>query len=126
MTVDHIVSSYRIGTRLTPETAAILYRDAPTSLLGHLADAARLAKHPEGAVTYIIDRNVNYTNVCVARCKFCAFYRTVGSSEGYTLGFDEIYAKIEETMRLGGGSCCCRAATIPTADRVVRRSCSAA
>jgi len=103
MTVDDIVSSYRAGTRLTPETARILYRDAPTSRLGRLADAARLARHPEGAVTYIIDRNVNYTNVCVARCKFCAFYRTVGSSEGYTLAFDEIYAKIEETMRLGGG-----------------------
>jgi cyclic dehypoxanthinyl futalosine synthase len=60
-------------------------------------------KHPDGVVTYIIDRNVNYTNVCVARCKFCAFYRPVGSSEGYTLGFDEIFRKIEETISLGGG-----------------------
>jgi cyclic dehypoxanthinyl futalosine synthase len=54
-------------------------------------------------VTYIIDRNVNYTNVCVARCKFCAFYRPVGSAEGYTLGFDEIFKKVEETIALGGG-----------------------
>jgi cyclic dehypoxanthinyl futalosine synthase len=54
-------------------------------------------------VTYIIDRNVNYTNVCVARCSFCAFYRSVGSSEGYVLGFDEIFRKIDETMELGGG-----------------------
>ena len=62
----------------------------------------RRMKHPEGIVTYIIDRNVNYTNVCVARCRFCAFYRDVGSSDGYALGFDEIFEKIEETIALGG------------------------
>ena len=55
--------------------ALTLYRDAPTPLLGRLADDVRRRKHPDGVVTYIIDRNVNYTNVCVARCKFCAFYR---------------------------------------------------
>jgi cyclic dehypoxanthinyl futalosine synthase len=80
-----------------------MYLDAPTPLLGRLADDVRRTKHPGGVVTYIIDRNVNYTNVCVARCKFCAFYRPVGSAEGYTLGFDEIYGKIDETIRLGGG-----------------------
>jgi cyclic dehypoxanthinyl futalosine synthase len=103
MTVDAIVQSFRNGVRLTPETAKALYLDAPTALLGRLADQVRRAKHPESLVTYIIDRNVNYTNVCVARCKFCAFYRPVGSSEGYTLGFDEIHRKIEETISLGGG-----------------------
>ena len=103
MTVDAIVSAFKAGTRLTPETALALYTQAPTALLGRLADDVRRAKHPEGSVTYIIDRNVNYTNVCVARCKFCAFYRPVGSDEGYTLGREEIYAKIEETIRLGGG-----------------------
>jgi len=103
MTVDAIVQSFRNGVRLTPETAKALYLDAPTALLGRLADDVRRAKHPESLVTYIIDRNVNYTNVCVARCKFCAFYRPVGSSEGYTLGFDEIHRKIEETISLGGG-----------------------
>ena len=103
MTVDAIVQSFRQGVRLTPETAKTLYLDAPTALLGRLADDVRRAKHPESLVTYIIDRNVNYTNVCVARCKFCAFYRPVGSSEGYTLGFDEIHRKIEETINLGGG-----------------------
>ena len=90
-------------TRLTRESALDLYLNVPTAELGRMADAVRYQKHPEGVVTYIIDRNVNYTNVCVARCKFCAFYREVGSSDGYTLGFDEIYAKIEETMSLGGG-----------------------
>jgi cyclic dehypoxanthinyl futalosine synthase len=63
----------------------------------------RRAKHPGNLVTYIIDRNVNYTNVCVARCRFCAFYRDVGASGGYALGFDEIFRKIEETIALGGG-----------------------
>ncbi len=60
------------------------------------------ASIPERTVTYIIDRNVNYTNVCVARCNFCAFYRDVGSSEGYVLGFDEIFRKIDETIEVGG------------------------
>jgi cyclic dehypoxanthinyl futalosine synthase len=103
MTVDEIVQDVRAGGRLDRDTALLLYRDAPTALLGQLADGVRRRLHPEGIVTYIIDRNVNYTNVCVARCKFCAFYRPVGSAEGYTLGFDEIYRKIEETIRLGGG-----------------------
>ena len=75
---------------------------APTPLLGRLADGVRARKHPERVVTYIIDRNVNYTNVCVARCNFCAFYRPVGSAEGYVLGFDEIFRKIDETIALGG------------------------
>ena len=67
-----------------------------------MADNVRRRKHPEPVVTYIIDRNVNYTNVCVARCNFCAFYREVGHSEGYVLGFEEIFKKIEETRELGG------------------------
>src|SRR5262245_41605018 len=102
MTVQEIASGVKAGVRLTPETALTLYRNAPTALLGQLADGVRQQKHPEGLVTYIIDRNVNYTNVCVARCKFCAFYRPVGSSEGYTLGFEEICRKIEGTFGLGG------------------------
>jgi len=90
------------GARLSFDDALALYQHAPTALLGQMADAVRRRKHPEGIVSYIIDRNVNYTNICVARCKFCAFYREVGSSEGYTLGFDEIFKKIEQTIALGG------------------------
>src|SRR6476469_7653692 len=88
--------------RLSREDALALYTDAPTHVLGRLADAVRARKHPERIVTYIIDRNVNYTNVCVAKCNFCAFYREVGSSEGYVLGFDELFRKIEETIAVGG------------------------
>jgi cyclic dehypoxanthinyl futalosine synthase len=103
MPVADIVDRAARGERLSAGDALTLYRNAPTALLGRLADAMRRRLHPDGIVTYIIDRNVNYTNVCVARCKFCAFYRPVGSSEGYTLGFDEIFRKIDETIRLGGG-----------------------
>jgi cyclic dehypoxanthinyl futalosine synthase len=103
MSVQGIADKLVAGGRLDRAEARELYLEAPTSLLGRLADRARQLRHPERVVTYIIDRNVNYTNVCVARCKFCAFYRPVGSSEGYTLGFDEIFAKIEETIALGGG-----------------------
>ena len=60
------------------ESVRMLYLHAPTPLLGQLADDMRARKHPDRTVTYIIDRNVNYTNVCVARCNFCAFYRPVG------------------------------------------------
>ena len=103
MAVETIADRIVQGHRISPGEALELYRDASTALLGRLADDARRRLHPDGIVTYIIDRNVNYTNVCVARCRFCAFYRPVGSSEGYTLGFDEIFAKIEETITLGGG-----------------------
>ena len=91
------------GGRVTGDEALDLYRHAPTYWLGRVANAVRQRKHPERVVSYIIDRNVNYTNVCVARCNFCAFYRPVGHGEGYVLGFDEIFKKIDETRALGGG-----------------------
>src|SRR5439155_847310 len=70
--------------------------------LGALADQARWRLHPENAVTYIIDRNINYTNVCVADCKFCAFYRRPKHAEGYVLSFEQIGRKIDELRALGG------------------------
>jgi cyclic dehypoxanthinyl futalosine synthase len=102
MTIDQIARTVLDGGRVDRAQALRLYREAPTSLLGHLADTIRARKHPERVVTYIIDRNVNYTNICVARCNFCAFYREVGSGDGYVLGFEEIFRKIEETIAVGG------------------------
>jgi cyclic dehypoxanthinyl futalosine synthase len=102
VTIDHIADRVRAGERISADEALELYRRVPTGRLGQLADAVRARRHPERIVTYIIDRNVNYTNVCVARCNFCAFYRPVGSSEGYVLGFDEIFRKIDETIAVGG------------------------
>ena len=94
MTVESTAEKVLAGGRLSGEEALELYVAAPTSLLGRLADTIRVRKHPTGVVTYIIDRNVNYTNVCVARCSFCAFYRPVGADDGYVLGFDELFRKI--------------------------------
>ncbi|MDZ4673882.1 MAG: cyclic dehypoxanthinyl futalosine synthase [Gemmatimonadota bacterium] len=79
-----------------------LYQHASLLELGELADAARWRQHPEPVVTYIIDRNINYTNVCVADCKFCAFYRRPKHLEGYVLSYEEIGAKIDECKALGG------------------------
>src|SRR6187455_1689693 len=101
--IDHIAKKILDGGRVNRAEALELYRHAPTALLGRLADDIRARKHPDRVVTYIIDRNVNYTNVCVARCNFCAFYRPVGSGDGYVLGFEEIFRKIDETIALGGG-----------------------
>jgi cyclic dehypoxanthinyl futalosine synthase len=100
--ITALADKVRAGGRVAADEALELYRHAPTALLGRLADAIRARKHPERIVTYIIDRNVNYTNVCVAKCTFCAFYRDVGSSDGYVLGFDELFRKIDETIAVGG------------------------
>jgi len=100
--LEQIANKVTDGGRVDAREALELYRHAPTHLLGSLADGIRARKHPERYVTYIIDRNVNYTNVCVARCNFCAFYRPVGSDQGYVLGFDEIFRKIDETIAVGG------------------------
>jgi len=102
MSVHAIAEKVAAGGRVGFDEACLLYREAPTHLLGTLADAIRARRHPERIVTYIIDRNVNYTNVCVARCSFCAFYRHVGSPEGYVLSFEEIFQKIDETIEVGG------------------------
>ena len=70
--------------------------------IGMAADAMRRKLHPENVVSYIIDRNINYTNFCTEFCSFCAFYRPMGHKEGYILSHDEIAQKIQETLDLGG------------------------
>jgi cyclic dehypoxanthinyl futalosine synthase len=79
-----------------------LYERADLLELGRLADAERWRHHPDPVVSYIIDRNINYTNVCVADCGFCAFYRRPKDREGYVLSFEEIGAKIDECKAIGG------------------------
>ena len=88
--------------RLTKDAARELFRSDDLIGLGQRADAVRKQKHPEGVVTYQIDRNINYTNICTEYCTFCAFYRPVGSPEGYLLDLETIYQKIDETLELGG------------------------
>ena len=89
--------------RTSPEFRSYLdlYEKAPFLELGQLADAKRQELHPDGVVTYIVDRNINYTNVCVADCKFCAFYRRPKHAQGYVLSFEEIGRKIDEARQLG-------------------------
>ncbi len=87
---------------LTLEEGKQLYQKLPLSELGLLAHELRMMKKKDKIVTYIIDRNVNYTNICNADCHFCAFYRPPGHEEGYVLTEAELYAKIEETLQLGG------------------------
>src|SRR5437660_5052032 len=70
--------------------------------IGMEADRIRRQWHPEGVVSYIIDRNINYTNFCTEYCSFCAFYRPMGHAEGYILTNETIYQKIQETIDLGG------------------------
>jgi cyclic dehypoxanthinyl futalosine synthase len=79
-----------------------LFRSDDLIGIGMWADSIRRKLHPEGIVSYIIDRNINYTNVCTEYCSFCAFYRPVGHQEGYVLDNEVIYEKIRETIEVGG------------------------
>jgi cyclic dehypoxanthinyl futalosine synthase len=91
-----------MSARLTQTDALALYRDASLLELGQMADETRRALHPEERVTFVVDRNINYTNVCINRCRFCAFWRDVESAEGYVLTDADLCRKIEETLKLGG------------------------
>lgn len=88
--------------RIDKETALTLFKNADLLELGRQADDIRKELHPEGLVTFIVDRNINYTNVCINRCSFCAFYRDIDSSEAYLLAKKEIFRKIDEAIALGG------------------------
>ena len=90
------------GRRLTKEEGLGLFEGADLLSLGRAADQVRKRLHPEGIVSFVIDRNINYTNVCVNQCKFCAFYRRQDDPEAYLLPVDEIFRKIEETLEVGG------------------------
>lgn len=102
MRFDDIRKKVNEGKRLSREEGVFLIRDADLLSLGELADSTRRRLHPEGVVTYIIDRNINYTNVCTAQCAFCAFYRDLPAKDGYVLSKDEFRQKIDETLELGG------------------------
>ena len=106
--LDELLRKVWDGKRIDPAEALRLYR-LPLEELGALADHRRqLAKasaydnRGNDVVTYIVDRNINYTNVCNVYCKFCAFYRVEGDDDAYVISHDEIDKKIEETIALGG------------------------
>jgi cyclic dehypoxanthinyl futalosine synthase len=99
---DDILEGAVTGQRVTDGEAAQLFETAEFLDLGRTADRIRAKRHPDGVISYIIDRNINYTNVCDEYCSFCAFYRAPGHPEGYVLPNDVIYDKIRETVELGG------------------------
>lgn len=90
------------GERLSLAEGVRLFEDADLLMLGQAAYLVRQQMHPEQAVTFVIDRNINYSNVCTVGCTFCAFYRQPGHTEGYVLSRKELHAKIEETIAQGG------------------------
>src|SRR6478609_967614 len=90
---------------ISREQALDCFRSDDLIGIGMEADAVRRRLHPQGVVSYIIDRNINYTNYCTEYCTFCAFYRPLKgpqAKEGYILDFETIYAKIAETLEMGG------------------------
>ncbi len=95
---EHILE----GTRISQEEALELLESVDLATLGYLANEIRKIHHPEDVVTFVIDRNVNYTNVCVAGCKFCAFQRKINSPDAYVLDTEEILKKVKELIDWGG------------------------
>ncbi len=101
--LNDLYSKVRAHERLTVDEGVRLLREADVLSLGELAHEVRRRKHPEPIVTYIIDRNINPTNICVTDCLFCAFYRKPGDDEeGYILSRPVLYEKIEQLLEIGG------------------------
>lgn len=100
--IRNILAGAREGRRIDDDEALRLYREAPLDALGETAHALRLARTDPEVVTYLIDRNVNYTNFCVTDCLFCAFYRPMGHREGYVLPVETILEKVGELAAIGG------------------------
>ena len=100
--IEAIAERVEAGERLSVDEAVELFERATLLELSAMADRVRWHLHPEPVVTYVIGRNINYTNVCWVKCSFCAFYRLPGSKEGYVLSKEQIFQKIQELLDLGG------------------------
>ena len=98
---EKIIEKILNNERLSEEEGLRLF-DFELAELGYLARIVRFRINPERIVTYVVDRNINYTNICISGCKFCAYYKPPDSSEGYVLSFEGLGKKIEETISLGG------------------------
>src|SRR5512146_440210 len=100
--VENIVRTVPEDGPITRPEAPKLLTDADLPVVGRVADRIRRRLHPDNLVTFVVDRNVNYTNVCESKCKFCAFYRDEGATDAYLLTEEEILEKIEELVAVGG------------------------
>jgi cyclic dehypoxanthinyl futalosine synthase len=101
-TIEDIAAKVYAGERITEDDALRLFRHPNLTELAELADLVRWRKHPDPMVTYIVGRNINYTNVCWVRCSFCNFYRVPGHEESYVLSREVIFQKIQEMVDVGG------------------------
>ncbi|MDQ8739196.1 cyclic dehypoxanthinyl futalosine synthase [Paenibacillus sp. LHD-38] len=101
-TLDHILDKALRGERIALEEGMELLASDQIEKMGHVANQIMLRHHPEPITTFVVGRNVNYTNVCDVYCRFCAFYRAPGSKEGYVLPDETILSKIQETVNVGG------------------------
>src|SRR5262252_4650134 len=102
MNADRLLNRALSADFLSVDEGLYLFQNVPTAELMDAAYRIRMKLHPEKVVTWIIDRNVNTTNVCIANCKFCNFYRIPGHPESYITNIDQYKKKIEETFRYGG------------------------
>lgn len=102
MSIDHILERAVSGNRISMEDCVKLYESDEVEKMGEAANKIMEKWHPEPITTFVIGRNVNYTNFCDTYCRFCAFYRPPGHAEGYVLSNEEIFKKIEETVNVGG------------------------
>lgn len=100
--IERICTKVIHGERVTDEEYLLLEDKADLHLLGFLADDVRKRLHPEKKVTYVIDRNINYTDICISACKFCAFFKAPEEKGGSLLSFEELGDKVDETKQLGG------------------------
>jgi cyclic dehypoxanthinyl futalosine synthase len=100
--IDRILNKALAGGRLDLDDCVTLYESDQIEKMGHAANQIMLKWHPEPITTFVIGRNINYTNICDVYCRFCAFYRPPGSEEGYVLPDEVIFRKIQETIDVGG------------------------
>lgn len=102
MTMEQIYDKILAGQRITVAEGLQVAEEADLYRLGFLADAVKRRLHPEPFITYVVDRNINYTDICISACKFCAFFKAPEDKSGYVLTNEELGRKIEETKNLGG------------------------
>ena len=102
MSVDRILDKAAAGERINVDECVTLFESDQVEKMGHVANQIMQKWHPDPVTTFVIGRNINYTNICDVYCRFCAFYRRPGSDEGYVLPDEAIFQKIQETIDVNG------------------------
>lgn len=100
--IESIINKVYGNVRITMDEGLSLFNHADLLTLAAMAEHKRFERHPDRVITFVVDRNINYTNICMSGCKFCAFYKTPESGEGYVISRENLHEKIQETLDLGG------------------------